>query len=82
MTYGPAGSDLNGNDPMRVIAPLGDPEYYAINAQLQGGGTVTCVIKVGGVPLSTSTATGGYNIADCEIGQDPITNLWENDNSG
>jgi hypothetical protein len=24
----------------------------------------------------------GFNIAGCEIGQDPITNLWEDDNSG
>ncbi len=38
---------------------------------------MTCVIKVDGVPLSTSTVTGGFNIADGEIGQDPITNLWE-----
>jgi hypothetical protein len=67
---------------MHVTAPLGSPTYYAINAQLQGYGTVTCVIEVDGVPLSTATASGGYNIADCEIGQDPITNLWENDNNG
>ena len=40
------------------------------------------VIKVDGVPLSTSTATGGSNIADGEIGQDSITNLWEDDNTG
>ena len=82
VTYGPAGSDFNGNVPMRVTERLGDPEYYAINAQLQGGGTVSCSIEVDGVPLSTASATGGYNIADCEIGQDPITNLWENDNTG
>jgi hypothetical protein len=67
---------------MHVTRPLANPEFYAISAQLQGGGTVTCVIKVDGVPLSTSTATGGFNIADCEIGQDPITNLWEDDNTG
>jgi hypothetical protein len=82
VTYGPAGSDYNGTVPMRVTARLGDPEYYAINAQLQGGGYVKCSIEVDGIPLSTASASGGYNIADCEIGQDPITNLWENDNTG
>ena len=58
--------------------PHGGPPYQPP----PGGGTVTCVIKVDGVPLSRFTATGGFNIADCEIGQDPITNLWEDDNSG
>jgi hypothetical protein len=82
VTYGPAGSDYNGSVPMRVTDRLGNPEYYAINAQLQGGGSVSCSIEVDGIPLSTGTASGGYNIADCEIGQDPITNLWENDNTG
>ncbi len=82
VTYGPAGSDYNGNVPMRVTARLGNPEYYAINAQLQGGGYVRCSIEVDGVPLSTASASGGFNIASCEIGQDPITNLWENDNTG
>jgi len=82
VTYGPSGSNFNGNDPMHVTRPLGTPQFYAISAQLQGDGTVTCVIKVDGVSLSTSTATGGYNIADCEISQDPITNMWENTNGG
>ena len=67
---------------MHVTRPVGNPEFYAISAQLQGSDTVTCVIKVDGVPLSTSTATGGFNIADGEIGQDPITSLREDDNTG
>jgi hypothetical protein len=67
---------------MHVTRPLGNPEFYAISAQPQGGGTVTCVIKVDGVPLPTSAATGGFNIAEGEIGQDPITNLWEDTNTG
>ena len=82
VTFGPDGSDFNGTVPMRVTRRLGNPDYYAINAQLQGDGRVSCSIEVDGIPLSTGTASGGYNIADCEIGQDPITNLWENDNSG
>jgi hypothetical protein len=67
---------------MHVTRPVGNPEFYAISAQLQGGGTVTCVIKVDGVPLPASSATGGFNIADDEIGQDPIPNLREDTNTG
>ena len=82
VTFGPDGSDFNGAVPMRVTRRLGNPDYYAISAQLQGDGSVSCSIEVDGIPLSTGSASGGYNIADCEIGQDPITSLWENDNSG
>jgi hypothetical protein len=82
VTYGPAGTNDTGSVPMSVTQPLGDPSYYAIDAQLQGGGTVSCSIDVNGVPISTASASGGYNIADCEIGQDPVTGAWENDNSG
>jgi hypothetical protein len=67
---------------MSVSAALGTPSYYAINAQLQGVCEVECQLKVDGVTISSATASGGYNIADCEIGQNPVTNSWENDNSG
>jgi hypothetical protein len=82
VTYGPAGSDLSGAVPMSVSKPLGNPSYYAINAQLQGDGQVSCKLEVDGFAISSATASGGYNIADCEIGQDPTTGSWENDNSG
>ena len=82
VTYGPSGSDLTGSVPMSVTQPLGNPSYYAINAQLQGYGEVSCELEVDGVAISSSTASGGYNIAACEIGQDPTTGSWENDNSG
>jgi hypothetical protein len=82
VTYGPPGSDFNGNDPMHVTRPVGNPECYAISAQLQGGTTVTCVIKVDGVPLPASAAAGGFNTADGETGPDPVTNLREDDNAG
>jgi len=57
------------------------PSYYAINAQLQGGGTVSCQIQVDGKTISTATASGGYNIADCEISQD-FTGGWQDTNTG
>lgn len=82
VTYGPAGSDYNGYVPMRVTRKLATPSYYAINAQLQGGGTVACEILVDGKVLSSAMASGGYNIADCEISQDPISGQWQNDNTG
>ncbi len=62
--------------------PANPPAYYAINAQLQGAGEVSCEILVDGQVISQGTATGGYNIASCEIGQDPLSGQWHNDNSG
>ena len=80
VTYGPAGSSLSGTVPMRVSKPLGTPLYYSINAQLQSGGSVSCQILVDSQVISSSTATGGYNIAQCEIGQDPLSSQWQDDN--
>jgi hypothetical protein len=80
VTYGPAGSDFNGHVPMHVIRKLHNPAWYAITAQLQGGGHVKCEIKVNGKTISTGTARGGFNIAMCEISKNPITGKWENDN--
>jgi hypothetical protein len=82
VTYGPSGSDFTGSVPMSVAAKLGSPSYYAINAQLQGSGQVTCKLKVDGVTISSATASGGFNIAGCEISQDATTSSWVNDNSG
>ncbi|MDI5964780.1 hypothetical protein POF50_027890 [Streptomyces sp. SL13] len=80
VTYGPAGSDFNGHVPMTVSKKLGSPSYYAINAQLQGGGTVTCKIEVNGKTISHATASGGYNIASCEITQDLFDSGWQDAN--
>lgn len=77
VTYGPEGSSLSGTVPMRVTKPLGSAGYYAVNAQLQGGGSVTVKILVGGTVVSSGTATGGYNIASAEISQNPLTGQWE-----
>jgi hypothetical protein len=80
VTYGPAGSSYSGTVPLSKTGPLGSPVYYAISAQLQGGGTVTCKIKVDGKVISQSTATGGYNIAQCEISRDLLTGAWSDTN--
>jgi hypothetical protein len=83
VTYGPAGSDYTGSVPMDVTQTIPDqpPIYYAIDAQLQGGGTVSCKIEVDGQTISQATAQGGYNIATCEISQDPLSGGWTNTNS-
>ena len=81
VTYGPDGSDDQGAVPMSITQPLGSPEYYAINAQLNGGGSVSCKIEVDGVTIASASASGGYNIADCEIDPNSASGSWENTNS-
>lgn len=81
VTYGPAGSSLSGHSGMHISKKLGHPSYYSISAQLSGSGKVTCEIKVKGKVVSHATATGSYNIAMCEIVQDPIGDGWTDANS-
>ena len=82
VTYGPAGSSLSGTVPMKVTAKLGDPLYYSLQAQLQGGGSVTVKILVNGTVISQGTASGGYNIAMAEISQDPLSGQWTDTDQG
>jgi hypothetical protein len=80
VTYGPAGSDFEGSVPMTKTVTLdNNASYYAINAQLQGDGQVSCSIAVDGKVIDHATAEGGYNIADCEITQGLFGN-WESTN--
>lgn len=78
--YGPAGSSSQGHVPMSITKKLGTPQYASISVQLQGGGAASCQIKVNGKVVSKATATGGYNIAQCEISQDPINGGWMDTN--
>jgi hypothetical protein len=78
VTYGPAGSDLTGSVPMQLTKPLGSPVYYAVTAQLQGNGTVYCEIDVDGTAVSHAIASGGYQVARCEIIQ--AAGGWANAN--
>jgi hypothetical protein len=81
VTYGPSGSSLSGTVPLDVAGqiPSPAPAFYAVTAQLQGAGAVSCEIKVDGKVISAARATGGYRIAICEISQGPSGD-WENDN--
>jgi hypothetical protein len=80
VTYGPAGSDYSGSVPLHVTKPIGTPAYYVLDAQLQSAGAVSCKIEVDGKTVSSATASGGYNIAMCEIVQDPLSGQWEDAN--
>ncbi|MGW0994226.1 hypothetical protein ACWD5V_13090 [Streptomyces sp. NPDC002523] len=74
--YGPVGSAVQGKVPMSVTRPLKNGQHYAITAQLQGGGHVTCQLKVNGRVISQSTASGDYNIASCETSKDTFSEKW------
>jgi hypothetical protein len=82
VTYGPAGSNLEGQSPMTVSQKIGSASYYSISAQLDGDGQVTCKIEVNGKAISTASASGEYNVATCEITQDPLNGDWQDANSG
>lgn len=81
VTYGPEGSTFNGKVPMRVTRKLGGALYYDVQAQLNGGGSVTVEILINGKAISSGHASGGYNIASAEISQDPLTGQWQDTNS-
>ena len=82
VTYGPAGSDLSGSVPMRVTQPLGTPDYYAISAQLQGGGTVSCQILVDGKVTASSTASGGTTSRAARSARTPSAGTGETPTRG
>jgi hypothetical protein len=85
VTYGPDGSDTSGAVPLDVSRPIPSnaPDYYAITVQLSdAGGNVTCEIKVNGQVIDQESAQGAYQIANCEISQDPFSGQWQNTNSG
>jgi len=77
VTYGPSGSGFQGTAPLAVTRPLvGNPQFYSISAQLKGGGTVTCQLKVDGVTIASSTASGTNSVANCAMDQD-LNGSWQ-----
>lgn len=83
VTYGPAGSSLSGSVPMRKTEKLGSKPaaYYSIDAQLSGSGKVTCEVLVSGKVISKASASGEFNIASCEVTQDPFSGQWQDANA-
>jgi hypothetical protein len=91
ITYGPSGSNLSGPSTLDGTATMsvpfdGSADYYALNAQLQGGGSVTCKIVVTGpgdnpLTVSSGAASGGYNICSAQAAPEDSSGLtWTNEN--
>ena len=62
-----------------------DDSFYALNAQLQGAGSITCKIVVTGPgddPLTVShgAASGGYNICSAQATSDDGGFTWQDEN--
>jgi len=90
ITYGPSGSNFSGPSTLDGTATMsvpfdGSAEYYALNAQLQGGGSITCKIVVTGpgdnpLTVSSGAASGGFNICDAQAAPTDSTGLsWSNE---
>jgi hypothetical protein len=81
ITYGPSGSDLQAtslpftmHDSVSLTA-----RYYRIDAQLQGGGDVSCTLTVTAFDqtiTSTGTAQSGYHEATPQICAD-VERHWD-----
>lgn len=73
ITYGPSGSDYSASSlPFtKTMSLAASAEYYDTEAQLQGGGSVSCTTTVigedGSTTTNTAAADGGYNIASAEV---------------
>ena len=91
ITYGPSGSNFAGPSALDGAARMSvkfDPSasYYAMNAQLQGAGDITCKIVVSGpgddpATVSKGAARGGFNICDVQAAPADSTGLsWESEN--
>jgi hypothetical protein len=86
ITYGPEGSSFSADRlPFsKILALDSNAQYFDTQAQLQGGGSVSCSTVVDyddglGDAQSASnsgSASGGYNIADAEVCSD-YTGDWE-----
>ena len=77
VSYGPVGSDFNGQAPVRITRPVGSAVYYGITAQLHAGGSVQCEILLGSTVVSRSVATGSYNVVSCQARRNPGTGAWQ-----
>lgn len=71
ITYGSDSENLDGSGlPMeKTLAIKDDALYYAINAQLQGGGEIQCSVTIDGKTKS-GRARGGYNICSAQLNGD------------
>lgn len=92
ITYGPSGSNFAGPSALHGTARMSvkfepDASFYALNAQLQGAGSIRCKIVVSGPgdePLTVShgAAAGGYNICSAQAASDDGGFTWQDENLG
>jgi len=78
ITYGDESSNYDGpkNPPMtKTLDVKSDALYYAVTAQLQGGGDVTCKVQIGDA-VKVGHARGSYNICSAQLNSDPINGGW------
>lgn len=78
ITYGNDTSSHQGPGrlPAYMSMPVrSDALYYAMSAQLQGGGSITCKLRIGD-SVSVGHASGGYNICSVQLNSDPLTGGW------
>jgi hypothetical protein len=68
ITYGSDSSNYEGSSPPydATLTIDGNALYYAVTAQLSGGGDVTCEVRIGDV-VRTGHAVGGYNICSAQL---------------
>jgi zinc-ribbon domain len=77
ITYGTDTSNYRGGPlPFYKVVTLNeDAGYYDLNAQLHGGGSITCTLSIGDAVV-TGHAAGGYNICSAQLNRDPINGGW------
>lgn len=69
ITYGSQNANLQGGStlPWSTTMPVqSTAQYYAVQAQLKGAGSITCSVRVKGV-TKTSHASGGYDVCRAEV---------------
>lgn len=90
ITYGPSGSDFAGPSTLNGTATMsvpfdGSASFYALNAQLQGAGSIKCKIVVTGpgdnpTTVSSGGASGGFNICSAQAAPEDASGLqWQNE---
>lgn len=91
ITYGPSGSNFSGHSTLHKSATMsvsfdGAASYYALNAQLQGAGSITFKIVVIGpgidpTTVSSGAASGGFNTCSAQAAPtDSSGTIWQNEN--
>jgi hypothetical protein len=77
--------DGNGLPWKRTMTFSGDAQYYSIDAQLEGGGDISCKIVVTGpgddpLIVSHGHASGGYNICSAQAAPSDSTGTsWQDE---